>query len=85
VFLAAASLLAPLRRCPAAVPIAAPDEDGDDVDEEAGGRVAAGYPMVLVQIPMYNEREVRAQSLAVQRTATQREAANDGSIRFLRV
>jgi len=27
------------------------------VDEEAGGRVA-GCPMVLVQIPMYNEREV---------------------------
>ena len=63
VFLAAASLLAPLRRCPAAVPIAAPDEDGDDMDEEAGGRVAAGYPMVLVQIPMYNEREVRPQPL----------------------
>ena len=33
------------------------DRDGDDDDLEAGGGGAA-YPMVLVQIPMYNEREV---------------------------
>ncbi|RLM55105.1 putative mannan synthase 3 [Panicum miliaceum] len=59
VFLAAASLLAPLRRSRAAGPIAGPGPapGEDDGDEEAGGRVA-GYPMVLVQIPMYNEREV---------------------------
>ncbi|PUZ61458.1 hypothetical protein GQ55_4G278600 [Panicum hallii var. hallii] len=59
VFLAAASLLAPLRRSRAAGPIAGPGPapGEDDGDEEAGGRVA-DYPMVLVQIPMYNEREV---------------------------
>jgi len=63
VLLAAASLLAPLRRCRAAGPIAGPGPaPGEDVDEEAGGR-GAGYPMVLVQIPMYNEREVRPQPL----------------------
>jgi beta-mannan synthase len=28
-------------------------------DEEAGGGDSAAFPMVLVQIPMYNEREVR--------------------------
>ncbi|KAF8772574.1 hypothetical protein HU200_005533 [Digitaria exilis] len=56
VFLAAASLLAP-RRCAAAA--AAEDEEEEEGDEEAGGRDVGGcYPMVLVQIPMYNEREV---------------------------
>jgi len=36
------------------------DRDGDDDDLEAGGGGGGGaaYPMVLVQIPMYNEREV---------------------------
>ncbi|XP_062233234.1 probable glucomannan 4-beta-mannosyltransferase 3 isoform X2 [Phragmites australis] len=48
VFLAAASLLA-RRRQHRAGPLAGGE------DEEAGGRL--GYPMVLVQIPMYNERE----------------------------
>jgi beta-mannan synthase len=64
VFLAAASLLAPAPRGSyrrAAGPVAAvPEEDGGD--EEAGGR---SYPMVLVQIPMYNEREVRAHSIVL--------------------
>nr|CAB3470103.1 unnamed protein product [Digitaria exilis] len=67
VFLAAASLLAPrrCRRYMAAGPIAgaaaaaAEDEEEEEGDEEAGGRDVGGcYPMVLVQIPMYNEREV---------------------------
>ncbi|KAJ1258718.1 hypothetical protein BS78_10G097100 [Paspalum vaginatum] len=53
VFLAAASLLARRVPCPAAGPIAG-STAGED--EEAGG--GGGYPMVLVQIPMYNEREV---------------------------
>ncbi|RCV20956.1 hypothetical protein SETIT_4G099800v2 [Setaria italica] len=57
VFLAAASLLAPRGRYRAAGPAAAAEEDGD---EEASGRAVGGggYPMVLIQIPMYNEREV---------------------------
>ncbi|CAD6337133.1 unnamed protein product [Miscanthus lutarioriparius] len=57
VFLAAASLLA--RRRPYRAPgpiIAGPTAEEEDGDEEAGRSV--GYPMVLVQIPMYNEREV---------------------------
>lgn len=60
VFLAAASLLAPRGRYRAAGPAAAAEENGD---EEASGRAVGGgggYPMVLIQIPMYNEREVRA-------------------------
>uniref|UniRef100_A0A804PXI4 glucomannan 4-beta-mannosyltransferase n=1 Tax=Zea mays TaxID=4577 RepID=A0A804PXI4_MAIZE len=52
VFLAAASLLP--RRAPC--PIAGPTAEVDGDEEEAGCSV--GYPMVLVQIPMYNEREV---------------------------
>ena len=32
--------------------------DGDGDLEAGGGGAAACYPMVLVQIPMYNEREV---------------------------
>ncbi|KAF8723547.1 hypothetical protein HU200_021499 [Digitaria exilis] len=56
VFLAAASLLAPRRRMSAA---AAAEDEEEEGDEEAGGRDVGGcYPMVLVQIPMYNEREV---------------------------
>jgi hypothetical protein len=57
VFLAAASLLP--RRAPC--PIAGPTAEVDGDEEEAGCSV--GYPMVLVQIPMYNEREVRVHSL----------------------
>lgn len=58
VFLAAASLLP--RRAPC--PIAGPTAEVDGDEEEAGCSV--GYPMVLVQIPMYNEREVRVHSLS---------------------
>lgn len=66
VFLAAASLLARRRpyRAPGPIAGSTAEEDGDgggDGDEEAGCSV--GYPMVLVQIPMYNEREVRVLSL----------------------
>ncbi|CAL5052036.1 unnamed protein product [Urochloa decumbens] len=58
VFLAAASLLGPRgRRRYRAGPAAAAEEDGED-EEAGGGRAAGAYPMVLVQIPMYNEREV---------------------------
>ena len=55
VFMAAASLVRrrPERRYSAG-PLGA--QDGEDEDEERG---LLGYPMVLVQIPMYNEREVR--------------------------
>jgi beta-mannan synthase len=62
VFLAAASLLARRRpyRAPGPIAGSTAEEDGDG-DEEAGCSV--GYPMVLVQIPMYNEREVRVLSL----------------------
>jgi len=63
VFLAAASALAQRRR-PYRAPgpiIAGPTAEEEDGDEEAGRSV--GYPMVLVQIPMYNEREVRVLSL----------------------
>jgi len=63
VFLAAASALARRRR-PYRAPgpiIAGPTAEEEDGDEEAGRSV--GYPMVLVQIPMYNEREVRVLSL----------------------
>ncbi|XP_066370734.1 probable glucomannan 4-beta-mannosyltransferase 3 [Miscanthus floridulus] len=57
VFLAAASLLARRRPYRAPGPIfAGPTAEEEDGDEEAGRSV--GYPMVLVQIPMYNEREV---------------------------
>ncbi|OQU76114.1 hypothetical protein SORBI_3010G093500 [Sorghum bicolor] len=62
VFLAAASLLARRRRpyrAPGPIASAGPaaeEEDDGDGDEEAGRTV--GYPVVLVQIPMYNEREV---------------------------
>ncbi|KAM3208889.1 hypothetical protein ACQJBY_063527 [Aegilops geniculata] len=54
VFMAAASLVRrrPERRYSAG-PLGA--QDGEDEDEERG---LLGYPMVLVQIPMYNEREV---------------------------
>lgn len=41
-----------------ATPLGAGAGADDDDDDEEAGRVA--YPMVLVQIPMYNEREVRA-------------------------
>ncbi|XP_040382534.1 probable glucomannan 4-beta-mannosyltransferase 11 [Oryza brachyantha] len=34
------------------------DDDKEEKEEEAAGLVAAAFPMVLVQIPMYNEREV---------------------------
>nr|CAB3470915.1 unnamed protein product [Digitaria exilis] len=34
------------------------DGDGDDDVEAGGGGRSEAYPMVLVQIPMYNEREV---------------------------
>jgi len=67
VFLAAASLLARRRRpyrAPGPIASAGPaaeEEDDGDGDEEAGRTV--GYPVVLVQIPMYNEREVRVLSL----------------------
>jgi beta-mannan synthase len=56
VFMAAASLAwrRPERRY-RADPLGAHDE-GEEEDEESG---LLGYPMVLVQIPMYNEREVR--------------------------
>jgi hypothetical protein len=33
---------------------------GDDGDEEKGDDAAAAYPMVMVQIPMYNELEVNS-------------------------
>lgn len=33
--------------------------DGEDEEAATGGREAAAFPMVLVQIPMYNEKEVR--------------------------
>ncbi|CAO1947546.1 unnamed protein product [Urochloa humidicola] len=57
VFLAAASLLAPRarRRRYRAAPLAAGQDPEEVGDEEAGG---GAYPMVLVQIPTYNEREV---------------------------
>ena len=62
VFLAAASLLTRRRPYRAPGPIfAGPTAEEEDGDEEAGRSV--GYPMVLVQIPMYNEREVRVLSL----------------------
>jgi beta-mannan synthase len=32
---------------------------GDDEEAAVGGGGGEAYPMVLVQIPMYNEREVR--------------------------
>uniref|UniRef100_A0A0E0GHE5 glucomannan 4-beta-mannosyltransferase n=1 Tax=Oryza nivara TaxID=4536 RepID=A0A0E0GHE5_ORYNI len=32
--------------------------DGEDEEAATGGREAAAFPMVLVQIPMYNEKEV---------------------------
>ena len=42
-------------------PIAAAATGGDD--EEASGGGSAVFPVVLVQIPMYNEREVSADDL----------------------
>lgn len=56
VFMAAASLA---RRRPERRYRAGPLGSGGNAeeDDEEGGRL--GYPMVLVQIPMYNEREVR--------------------------
>ncbi|KAL6861302.1 hypothetical protein ACP4OV_017002 [Aristida adscensionis] len=65
VFLAAASLLPRRRHRPG--PLGGGggvlEVDGDG-DEEAGGRQGYPYPMVLVQIPMYNEREVYKLSIA---------------------
>ncbi|KAL6606930.1 hypothetical protein ACP70R_042583 [Stipagrostis hirtigluma subsp. patula] len=57
VFLAAASLLRGRRYRPGP-PLGDGSGGGaeEEGDVEAGGRL--GYPMVLVQIPMYNEREV---------------------------
>nr|CAB3467582.1 unnamed protein product [Digitaria exilis] len=76
VFLAAASLLAPRRRMRympagpiAGAAAAAAEDEEEEGDEEAGGRDVGGcYPMVLVQIPMYNEREFFVLNVRVVRT-----------------
>jgi beta-mannan synthase len=44
-------------------PISASADGGDEESGHGGGGGEAKHPMVLVQIPMYNEREVSGRSM----------------------
>jgi beta-mannan synthase len=48
---------------------------GDDEESGGGGHGEAKYPMVLVQIPMYNEREVSGRGWPIHEHERERELA----------